>query len=193
MMTPDPHPMPPFRQRLLAAERSSPTSDALRKELNAMFQRKLSLPRRLFFVLVASVAALSGCLCGYLAVTEPTLPVVARIGLGTGTLFGIAWAVVVGRMSWRGELDPRRDSRQIAVMVWVFTVLMMVFFLIVGMAAEDRLMGLLMTCQGLAFLIGAGVYWVSHRIEQSELLLREKLLQLELRLADVLDNQARDA
>ena len=72
-----------------------------------------------------------------------------------------------------------------AAMVWVFTVLMMVFFLMVGMSIEDRLKGLLMIANGLAFLVGAGVYFLAFRIEQAELSVREKLLELELRLAEL--------
>ena len=89
------------------------------------------------------------------------------------------------RIAWRGALERRLDSKRIASMVWVFTVLMMVFFLMAGMSVEDRLLGLMMIGNELAFLIGAGVYWLTYRIEQAELNTREKLLQLELRLAEL--------
>ena len=81
------------------------------------------------------------------------------------------------------------DSRRIAAMVWVFTVIMMVFFLVVGMSVKDRSLGIMMMANGLAFLISAGVYWINHRIEYSELMTREKLLQLELRLAELCEKQ----
>ena len=61
--------------------------------------------------------------------------------------------------------------------------------LMVGMSAEDRLLGLMMIANGLAFLIGAAVYWLTFRIEQAELNTREKLLQLELRLAELGEKQ----
>ena len=107
-----------------------------------------------------------------------------RIGLAVGTLFGLAWAAVAARICWRGALELKLDTRRIAVMVWMFTILMMVFFLMAGMSVEDRLLGLMMIANGLAFLIGAGVYWLTYRIEQSELNTREKLLQLDLKLAE---------
>ena len=154
-----------------------------------MFVRELTSPRRVFFGIVATIAACSAVVCGFLTVTEPDLPTMARAGLGVGTLFGIAWAIVAGRICWRGALDMKVDSRRIASMVWVFTVLMMVFFLMVGMSVEDRLLGLMMIGNGLAFLIGAGVYWLTHRIEQSELATREKLLQLELQLAKLCEKK----
>jgi hypothetical protein len=127
---------------------------------------------------------ISAGVCGSLAITESDLPTPARVALGTGVLFGLAWAAVAGRVALRGTLDLQSDARRIASMVWVFTTLMMVLFLMVGMTIEDRLLGLMMIANGLAFLIGAAVYWLSHRIEQVELNTRERLLQLELRMAE---------
>ncbi len=66
---------------------------------------------------------------------------------------------------------------------------MMTFFLLVGVATEDRLTGILMIVQGMAFLIGAAVYWLTYRIEQSELTTREMLLRLELRIAELCEGQ----
>jgi MFS family permease len=172
--------------RLLAVERLSPeTQHQLQQELHAMFVRELTLPRRIFMGLVAVAALCAAAVCGFLAVTEPTLPPLARVGLGVGVLFGLAWAVVAGRIAWRGALDLQLDARRMAAMVWVFTVLMMVFFLMLGMSAEDRMLGLMMIGNGLVFLIFAAVYLLAQRIEQAELNLREKILQLELRVAEL--------
>lgn len=179
-----------FGDRLLGVEPLSPNSrQRLQQELHAMFVRELTTTRRVAFGIVAILALISATVCGSLALTEPTLPTLARIGLAVGTLFGVAWAAVAARICWRGSLDLRLVARRIAAMVWVFTVLMMVFFLMVGMSAEDRLLGLMMIANGLAFLIGAAVYWLTYRIEQAELNTSEKLLQLELRLAELCEKQ----
>ncbi len=53
------------------------------------------------------------------------------------------------------------------------------------MSAENQLQGLMMVANGLVFLICAAVYWLTYRVEQAELNTREKLLQLELRLAEL--------
>lgn len=173
-----------FSDRLIAVESLSADSrQKLQQELHDMFTRELTTSRRMIVGVIAIVALASAATCGYLAITEPDLPLLARIGLGTGTLFGVAWAAMAMRLARRGAIDLNRDSRRMATMVWVFTVLMMVFFLMLGMSMEDRLLGLMMMTNGLAFLIGAAVYWLSHRIEQAELSTREKLLELELVLA----------
>jgi predicted membrane channel-forming protein YqfA (hemolysin III family) len=179
-----------FADRLIAVEPHSPTSrQRLQQELHAMFVRELTTPRRVFFAIVGVVALISATVCGSLALTEPSLPTLPRVGLAVGTLFGLAWAAVAARICWRGALERRIDARRIAVMVWVFTVLMMVFFLMAGMTVEDRLLGLMLIANGLAFLIGAGVYWITYRIEQAELNTREKLLQLEVRLAELQESR----
>jgi hypothetical protein len=175
-----------FRDQLLAVEPISPDPrEKLEKELRTMFIRQLKLPGRIFIGINAVVALASAVVCGSLAVTETELPTLARVGLGVGTLFGLAWMVVLGRIAKRGAIDLKIDNRVMAAMVWVFTVLMMVFFLMVGMSIEDRLKGLMMIANGLAFLVGAGVYFLAYRIEQAELAVREKLLELELRVAQL--------
>jgi hypothetical protein len=175
-----------FSDRLVAVESLSTDSrQKLQTELHQMFVRKLGRTQRIFLSVVAIGALASAAVCGGLAITEEGLPTLARTGLGVGSLFGLAWAAMAIRLCRRGTMDLQRDNRQIAAMVWVFTVLMMVFFLIMGMSTEDRLLGLMLIANGLAFLIGAAVHMLSCRIEQAELGTREQLLRLELQLAEL--------
>jgi hypothetical protein len=178
-----------FRDRLLAAEPLSPdTQQKLQQELHAMFTRELNTPHRIVISIVALVGLATAALCGYLAITRD-LPIVARIGLGTGSLFGLGWLALAVRILRKGSINLRFDNRVMAAMVWVFTVLMVTFFLMLGMSIEDRLLGVMMIAYGLVFLVGAGVYFISARIEQAELSTREKLLELELRMAEMSERQ----
>jgi peptidoglycan/LPS O-acetylase OafA/YrhL len=177
-----------LRDQLLAVEPLAPdTRKHLQQELHTMFTRQLDTPRRILMGTLAVFAIASAIMCGALAITEPDLPRLARIALGVGSLFGLSWAVALIRICLRGTLDLKRDSHLFAMMMWGFTVLLMVFFLIVGASMEDRLQGLIMIANGLAFLIGAGVCWLSYRIERAEMTMREKLLQLELRIAELVE------
>jgi hypothetical protein len=179
-----------FRDQLLAVEPLPPdVRHQLEKEILNMMVRKLPGPARIMVALVAVVALASAGLCAYLAMTEAKLPIVARIGLGTGTLFGLAWAAWSIKVVRKGELDMRLDSRRAAQMSWVFTVLMVVFFLFVGMSAADRLLGVLMIVQSLAFLIGAAVYWLNYRIEAAELSVKEQILRTELHIAEFFERR----
>lgn len=174
-----------FRDRLLAVGAPDPEFQTrLQQEIRQMVTRKLSMPRKLFLGFVGCAALVSSLVCGALAATEPQLPPIARIGLGTGVLFGLGWIAAIVSILRRGELDLKRDGRRIAQMVWGFTLLMTVFFCLVGMSRPDRPVSVLIMVQSLVFLIGAAVYWLSHRIEEAELNVREKLLEIELRLAE---------
>ena len=173
--------------RLVAVEPLSLESrQKLEQELHAMFVKPLSTPGRIFIAFIGLFCLGIAILCGYLAVTAPArLPVVARIGLGLGVPFGLAWAVLAARICQRGTLDLKVDNRRMAGMVWVFTSLMMVCFLMAGMSIPDRLLGLMMIAFGLTFLISAGVVFLSFCIQQSDLNTREQFLRLELRLAEL--------
>ena len=46
-----------------------------------------------------------------------------------------------------------------------------------------------MIANGLAFLIGAAVVWLSFKIDEAVLVTREKLLQLELRLSELAEKR----
>jgi hypothetical protein len=179
-----------FRDQLLAVEPLAPdVRHQLEQEIRSMMVRKLKLPARIFIAAVALFSVASGGLCAFLAVTEAELPIAARVGLGTGTLFGLAWAAWSLKVLRSGELDLRQDSRRAAQMVWVFTVLMVMFFLFVGMSAEDRLLGVLMILQSLAFLIGAAVYLLSYLIGAAELNVKEQLLRTELQITQLLERR----
>jgi hypothetical protein len=179
-----------FRDRLVAVESLSPKSrETLQQELRNMFIRELRLPGRIIFGAVATFCLATAALCGFLAVTQTDLPPLARIGLGTGTLFGLAGTAILTRVLRRGSIDLKVDNRLMAAMMWVFTVLMMVLFLMLGMSIEDRLLGVMMIAYGLTFLVGAGVCFLAFRIQQAELAMHEKFLEIELRLAELCEKQ----
>jgi hypothetical protein len=175
-----------FRDKLLAVAPLAPDIRAqLQQETHDMLVRKLTVPRRIVLCTVMLFALASAGVCGFLAATEATLPPLARIGLATGVVFGLGWMIALGSILRRGEIHLKLDGRRIAQMVWCFTLLMVIFFVVVGMSAADRLMGLLMIAQSLVFLIGAAVYWLNFRIEEAELTVREKMLQLELQICEL--------
>lgn len=176
----------PLRDRLLAVGAPSPSiQDQLQKEIRSMLTRKLTTLHRVFLCVVAIGSLASALLCGSLAITQTQLPPLARIGLATGVLFGLAWIIVIVSVLRRGEMDLKRDARRIAQMVWGFTLLMSIFFCAVGLSRPDNQASVLMMVQSLVFLICAAVYWLNHRIEESELNVKEKLLEIELQLAEL--------
>lgn len=155
-----------------------------------MLIRKFSTGARVFLTLLIIADFAAAILIGSLVVTEPDLPLLARVGLGVGSLFAIAWGAWFVRLLRRRELDVRQDGRRMAQMVWVFTLLMVIFMVIVGAATPDRAKGVIMILQSFVFLIGAAVYWLTQRIEHAELNVTERLLRLELQLAEMAQSRS---
>lgn len=175
-----------FRERLLNVEPPRPdVRERIQQEIQAMLTQKLTLPRRIFITVIALFDLAAAVLCGSLVLTEDQLPTLARIGLGVGSLFGIAWGVWFVRLLRRGEMNVRTDSRWMAGMVWIFTLVMVILMFMVGAMAPDRSKGILMILQSFIFLISAAVYWLSHRITDAELNVTERLLKLELQIAEL--------
>lgn len=177
---------PAMRDELLAQDPVRPdVREQLQKEIQTMLIRELSLPRRAAMIVIAIFDVIAAIVCGSLVVTEQGLPPLARVGLGVGTLFAVAWVAWLVRLLRRGEMNLREDGRWMARMVWGFTLLMVIFMVIAGATMADRSKGLLMIMQSFLFLISAAVYWLNHRIEDSELNITERLLRMELQLAEL--------
>jgi hypothetical protein len=183
---------PVFRDQLLAVEPVAPDArDQLLQEIRNMLTLKLTWPHKAFLAVLAVFSLASSAVCAFLAITERDLPTLARVGLATGTLFGLSWLALFIVVLRRGSMDMLRDQRRMAQMVWVFTLLMVIFFVMVGMSSPDPTKGLLMIAQSLVFLISAAVYWLTICIQQSELSVKERLLRLELQLTELVDRRAR--
>ena len=174
-------PRPPLalRDRLLAAE---PASDALRAEyerkLIAMLEKRLSTPKRIWLGLLAAFAGAAALLLTELQISDPLKPLV-RVGLGLGIVFSLTWAAFLGRMAWRGTMRLKADATIYANIVWGFVLVTAVFFAVI---AKDR-DPFLIYC--FLFLLPASVVVLRTVIEQSELRTRERLLELEYKLAQL--------
>jgi ATP/ADP translocase len=72
-------------------------------------------------------------------------------------------------------------------MVWGFAVLMVIMFMVMAPLAPDRIVGLWLSVFGVVLLIIGAVFLIRHGIAQSELRTREKLLEIEYRLAELVE------
>jgi MFS family permease len=183
-----------LREQLLAVEPPSPDlRDRLQLEIQNMFVRKLSTSSRVFISVLIVFDLAAAALCGTLAVTEQNLPLIARIGLGTGVFFALAWVVLFAVLLRRGEMNIRRDSSLIGAMVWGFTLVMCILMVMGGAMLEDRGKGAIIILYALFFLISAAVYFLAQRIEAAQLNLTERLLRMELQLTDVMQGKKENA
>ena len=188
-----------FVEQLLAADRPSP--DLRRhyeKEVHAMLEKSIG-PRQRRLCLVAAV--LLGLLGVYWSLTG--LGVLAGRVLATNSgvdthpaililLFcilatGLALLLVAGmllRAYWKGVFNQRNYRGWAAGAGVTYAGLLGCLFLLLCRYLPEMLRDSVQVF-GLVLLLYAAVAWVRHRIAQAEMRTAEKLLEIELRLAEI--------
>lgn len=175
-----------FGEQLLKVEQVTPAlKQRYDQEIQAMLEKPLMGIRRWSW-LAAAIGGLGFAVWFItLAITLPEkFPWLGRLRLVAGAMFGIGWAIVGIRVFRRGSLHLKVDPGIVAGMTWVFVLLLVILF---GIAAPDTVAGLRMILFGLVFLLIGAVVLIRHAIEQSELKSREKLLEIEYRLAEMME------
>lgn len=166
-----------FRERLLASET---IDSALRAEyerkLSTMFETQLSAKKRIWFTILILFSVTAGAVAIMLAVTEK-LPPAPRIGLLIGAAFSAAWVFYLVRMLRRGVMRRRIDPPVAAGMAFGFSLLMCIV-LAVGGAPSDKVL-----LMAVLFLIPAGLMLLRTVIEQSEMRMQERLVELQYNIA----------
>lgn len=174
-----------FRERLLDAEGFTPTlKERHHKELQAMFEKPLNATGRWVWLGSAILGWGFAVLFGTLAVVAPAeFPWPGRVIFAAGAFFGVGWGLLALKVLRRGSLDLKSDAWA-AGMAWGFPVLVVTVAMV---CAPDNIVGLRMILTCLVFLVGGAVALISNVIKQSELKTREKLLEIEYRMAELAD------
>lgn len=173
-----------FRDELLKLEQVTPAlKERYDKEINAMFEKRISGTRRWVWLGCALLGAGFAVLFGALAIMSPAgFPLAGRIGFAMGMLFGMGWFVLGLKVFYRGAIDLPLDSAAAAWMAWALPVTMVTIFMV---SAPDSIVGIRMIVSGLVFLVMGLAFLLRHVIEQSERKTRERLLEIEYRLAEL--------
>lgn len=175
-----------FKDNLMKRDADNQSARArYEKSLAGMLESPLQWWRKAGLILGMLVSVGTLVLCAVLAIHFRHGPAVLLQGFAIGGIFGIAGAIITGRILLRGTYHRRRDSVAQASLIWVFTVLMEVVFMEMdGLYPKS---GGRMTLFGLVFFIGGAVLLLRTVIEQSELRTREKLLEVQLDVAEMKD------
>ncbi len=175
---------PEFRDRLLKMEPLTPAlKERYEQEIHAMLEKQLTGIGRWVWLGSAILGLGFTLLFGTSAIMLPGgFPIWGRVGFALGALFGIGWAILGIKVFRRGSLDLKLDSKVATGLTWGFVVMLVTLFMVV---APDSIVGLRMIISGLVFLVIGVVFLLRHVIEQAELKTREKLLEIEYRLAEL--------
>jgi hypothetical protein len=186
-----------FVDRLLAAE--PPSADARQrseKEMRTLFEKTLSRDERRRYLLVGVLMGLIGLgltiVCGLNALFEwPSRPMAAgpewkfiqAFYLLTGMAL-LAVAAISFRAYWRGMFSRRTSNDWTAGTAVGYTGVLGILFLFTARNIPEMLRDE-MRVLGLVLLGFAAVAWVRHCVVQAEMRTAEKLLEIEMRLAEV--------
>jgi hypothetical protein len=185
-------PQPSLRDQLCELEPANPLlRERYTQAIQAMLEKKLTLPGKLFIAAVSVVSLAIAAFLGFVAVIHDELPPLARVALVAGVVFAVAWAALGGWALRRGTFELRIQPAAQAALAWTFAVLLETCFLVLAPQFPDHFQATLALFGGLVILVGAGVMLVTVRVQQAELRTREALLRLEYRIAELSEGRAR--
>ena len=181
-----------FRDRLLASEEVNPDRRAkFQREVQAMFEEKLTHDGRWIYGMGAALGIALAIGFGGLAALVQDSGLLLRIGFGVGSAIGLAWAVVLGWITVRGAVNQRVHPYLITGLAWALLVLMVGLFLVRAEQLNSPNQVIMIVVVAL-FALGAGaLVLVTNRVDQIELRTREKLLEMEYRLAEIQEELTR--
>jgi hypothetical protein len=182
-----------MRDRLVAQERRSKEMEARFQEaVESMTTKKLTARLRVAYGLGCVLGLFVAGLLGRSAWTAPPeLPLLGRLVLVVGATFGIAWAGISAYVLKRGSINLRTDENARHGLMWIFMVLMMTAFLVIGAQTDDRVLGIFLVLCGLVFFVAFAIpAFVSMRVNRMETSVCEQLLRMEIVLAEMAERQS---
>ena len=154
-------------------------------ELETIIEKLIKGAQKLAWIVATAGGFGFMLLFGAIAIWVPAgFPLLARLGFVTGAVFGLAWAILGIVILRRGSINLRKHAPTAAGLGWVFVVIMVTISLLsMGDEPRESLVGVRMCLSSLVFLVMAVLFMTQSQIQQSELKIREKLLEIEYRLA----------
>ena len=181
-----------FAKRLIAAEHV----DAKRKERYEMEMQKilsqtLTPAKRIAYAFGAVFGLAVGVNWVVLMVTVDMTgeyETWGRAVFGILGVLGLVWAALAGRIAVRGRVDLRKDRRAVARLVWGLSLLIFITALFVSgleLRYGSGRWSVFILVVGLAHLLIGALFVSRSLVEQSELSIRAKLLEIELELTEL--------
>lgn len=157
-----------------------------KKEIAAMYEKKLTgLTKAMWIFWIIFGLGHTGIFSWACVISADELPLLARLGFAAGALFGLGIAGYSAKILFRGKFNLKTDAKGMLGMMWVFIVIMVTLFMMLAPELPDPNSGIFMLLNALIFLVMAATFMTTGRTEQAELKTREKLLEMECRLAEI--------
>ncbi|MFC1597097.1 hypothetical protein ACFL5Q_04045 [Planctomycetota bacterium] len=173
-----------FSNRLIQCESPTPVlHEKYRKEITAMLEKELSPLGRVAWTFWAVFGLAQAILFGFIAVISyGNLALWGTVGFGAGVVFGLAFGSLSGWTAWTGRIHLRTQGPAMANMCWSLAILMATLAFVFSSDSAVRVHAIVSL---LPFLVIAAVFMLTSRTEQVELRTKEKLLEIEYRIAEL--------
>jgi len=188
-----------LRDSLLAQERVSPELESkYKEELNKMFTEKLSTPKTIGTFILSGLRLLIGLaeiglglfdrIPGFGLVNIPSpigIPFILRFLLVAVGLFLILMSLKGLLLVRRGEMDRSRDVKHMAWLKASLGYTAAILTMVGGFIEHNYQVTLILFAMSLIFLVISSLPLLFAKINQADLDTRQKLLEIELRLASL--------
>lgn len=176
-----------FREQLLGAEQLTPSyREKYEKEVHAMIEKKLTGVRKWSHIGGLIMGLGFTVLFGTMAVIAPKgFPLWCRFGFAAGAVFGLAFAGFSAWILKKGTINLKKDTMIAAGLGWGFIMVFATLVLVYSGRLPDPITGVRMLAAVLVYEVAAAAMLLRVFIERSELNTREKLLEIEYRLAGI--------
>ena len=176
-----------FPEQLIQCEPHSPEyKKKYEQEKRVMFEKRLEGVQRGVYVFWAVFCLSLGVLFGVVAfVNYDELPILGTLVFAAGSVSGLAFATMFASIAITGRFSLRKHAPAMAGGAWAFAVILMTLCLVTAPSFSDPAVGNRMLLSGLAFVVMLAVFFLASHTEQSELNVKERLLEIEYRLAEL--------
>ena len=175
-----------FAEQLIAAQRVEPTlRQRHEQEIQAMLEQPLSTTRKTSFVLSTILCSVMIVALSIAALSSHRAPLGVRIGMGLGAVYAAGWLLMSLRILRRGTFHVRNDTKAMSAWPWAFMVALMTLILVMTGPRADSVKSVWMLLYGLTFLLMASMFLIQHWISDSRLKVEERLLEVQLRVAEL--------
>ena len=178
-----------FSDKLLSAEQTTPAfRERYEKEIRAMLEKTLTPAQRIGWGFSTVMSAVFVIVFTWAAIVGRELPVMMRAAFGLGALVALVWVIMGGKIVLRGKMNRRTHPNAFTGTAWGMVLTVQIVILMIGGEHPDSVKSVYMALYGLTFLLMGAMFLLTNRIEQSELNMKEKLLGIELRLAEIAES-----
>jgi len=176
-----------IRNRLLEMEKRNPDlEEQFKKEMKKMLDRKLKLFEKIAWTVTSLVAAFMVIFFSYMAIVLKEVPWLVRVGFIEGAVFSAAWVALSIWILKKGSINLLKHENAIHGLVFGFVLLLLMNMLLLGGQIEDKTTGIQMMLSGAIFFMVFGIPAIFNmRINRTEYTLREQLLKIELKMAEL--------